>query len=177
MFLGMSLEEHFDYCQNDLIERYKVIIPENILNKVKDIRVFALGYASGEVYKLLKEYCDSNEKFVEERLRESAKVEEELFKNESISFIEESFHDCFILDVIKEKDDLIIKLDNEYGFTDKTKIVFKNYNIILDEDIKETHWLYNEVYRNDNKYEIHILSSNQIDLKELIIECEDIILK
>lgn len=177
MFLGMSLEEHFDYCQNNLIEQYKSAIPENILNKVKDIRVLALGYVSSEVYKLLKEYCDTNEKFVEEKLRESAKVEEEQFKNNPIKFIEESFHDCFVIEVIKEKTDLVINLDNEYGFTDKTKITFKNYNIILDENIKETHWLYNEVYKTKVGYEVHILTSVNDDLKELILECEEIILK
>lgn len=174
MFLGMSLEEHFDYCQNNLIEQYKSAIPENILNKVKDIRVLALGYASSEVYKLLKKYCDDNEKFVEEKLRESEKVEEEQFENEPISFIEESFHDCFIIDINKDKNDLVIELDNENEFTDKTEITFKNYNIILDEDIKETYWLYNEVYKNEVGYEVHILTSINDDLKELIIECDDI---
>jgi len=177
IFLNMPIEEHFNYLQNDLIEEYKTNIPENILNRVKDIRVLALGCVSSEVYNLLKEYSATNIRFVKEKFREYAKVEEEQFKNESIPFVAESFHDCFVLDVIKEKIDLVIKLDNEPGFTDKTKIVFKDYNIILDENIKETHWLYNEVYKNKNRYEVHILTAVNDCLKELIIECENIIIK
>lgn len=177
MFFGMSIEEHFNYLQNDLIKEYKMNILENILKKVKDIRVLALGCVSSEVYKLLKEYSATNIKLVKEKIREYAKVEEEQFKNESIEFVEESFHDCFVVDVIKEKIDLVIKLDNEPGFTDKTKIIFKNYSIILDEDIKETHWLYNEVYKNKDRYEVHILTAVNDYLKELIIECDDIIIK
>lgn len=177
MFQGMSIEETFDNNQHNIIERFKKVIPKNILNKVKDIRVLGLGYVSSEVYKLLKEYCDSNDKFVEDRFKELEKVEKEQFKNDSIDFPKISFHDCFILDVIKEKNDLIIKLDNEYGFTDKSSITFKNHNIILDENIKESNWLYNEVYKNKDGYEVHILTSVNDDLKELILECEDIIVK
>lgn len=176
MFLGKSIDEHFDNNQKEIIERYKEVIPKNILNKVKDIRVLGLGYVSSEVYKLLKEYCDSNNKFVEDKLKEIEIVEKEQFKNESIDFLKTSFHDCFILDVIKEQNDLIIKLDNEYGFTDKQVITFKNYNIILDEGIKETNWLYNELYKNNDRYEVHVLTFVNDDLKELILECEDIVI-
>ena len=92
---GMSLEESFDYSQNYMIEDLKKL-PLNILNEVKDIRVLALNYTSSKVYKMIKEYCKANEKFVEAKLRESVKAEEEQFKNKSIGFLEESFHDSFI---------------------------------------------------------------------------------
>lgn len=176
MFFGMSIEENFDYRQKQIIERLKTDIPEEILNKVKDIRVLALGYVSSEVYKLLKEYCDINEKFVEEKFREYERIESEQFKNEAIGFLEESFHDCFVIDINKEKNNLVIQLDNNHSFTNKTNIVFQNYNTILDENINKSWWLYEEVYKNNDRYEVHILTSGDMGLKELIVDCDDIIL-
>lgn len=177
MFNGLSIEAAFDLRQNNKIEYLKSELPLSILEKVKDVRVLALDYVSSEVYKLIKEYCLSNEKFVDDKFREYACIEIEQQKNETIEFMKESFHDAFILEVKEDKKDLIIKVDNEYGFTNKTNIIFKNYNIILDENIDKSWWLYNEIYKVDNIYEIHILVSNENGLKELIIKCDDINLK
>lgn len=176
-FEGRSIEENFDYNQNLMIEFLKSSIPSDILNKVKDIRVLALNYVSLEVYNLLKEYCEENENYVENVLKEYTHKESEQLKNETNEFFENSFHDSFILEVNKNKKDLIIKLDPD--FTDKNIITFKNYNIILDENIKECVWLYEEIYKIEKGYEIHILTSNyeRNELKELIITCEDIIVK
>ena len=177
MFNGLSIEEAFDFRQNHMIEYLKSELPLNILDKVKDIRVLALNYASSEVYKLIKEYCKSNEKFVDDKFREYGRIEIEQFKNDSIEFLEESFHDTFMLDVKEYKNDLIIKIDNKNGFTNKTSIIFKNYNIVLDENIEKSWWMYNEIYKLDNTYEIHILAQNETGLKEMILKCDDIILK
>lgn len=186
LFQGMTPDEYFERSNTISIERLKNSIPENILNKVKDIRVLAFGYVSSEVYELIREYCVANEKFVEEKEIEYSKVLEEQFGDTPITFMQHSFHDCDIIDVYKDKDDLIIKLDNSDGFTGVEKLIFKNYNIILDESIKGCCWKYTEVYRNDDKYEVHILAlSNTIDMtfsfeknsREMIICCKEIIVE
>lgn len=172
---GMTLVEYFDYCQNLKIKTIKEKIPKSILHKIKDIRVFSLGYVSKNVYNLLKKYCDDNNKFVEEKFDEYTKLEEETFKNDSLEFIEWSFHDAYISCVRKNKRDIEILMDNVGSFTDKKGIIFKNCNIFLDENIEGTYWLYNEIYKIKNGYEVHILTSYD-DLREFIVECEDIIL-
>ena len=176
MFGGLSLEDSFDYKQKNRIELLKSKIPNNILEKVKDIRVLALNYASKEVYEMLKEYSQSNQKYVLDIIKEYDQIEKEQFGNNSIKFIEESFHDCFIIEVNTNGNDVIMKLDNEHGFSDKETIIFKNANIILDENINESWWLYNEIYINNDKYEVHILASGNNGLKELSITCEEFIL-
>jgi len=176
-FNGKSIEEVFLVRQNHRIEDLKSKLPTNILDKVKDIRVLALDYVSLDVYKLIKEYSEYNKKFVHEKIQEYSKLEEKEFKNVSLDFLKESFHDCFIENITKDEKNLIINLDNEYGFTDKSIITFTNYSILLNENIENSWWLYNEIYKNNNKYEIHILVSRECGLKELIIECDDITLK
>ena len=129
-------------------------------------------------YYKMQDYDNANnKKFVEDKLKEYAKIEEEQLKNESIEFLENSFHDAIILQVKQENKDLILEVDPE--LTEKINIIFKNYTIILDENIEKCSWLYDEIYKVDNGYEIHILSINYEtdELKELIINCDYIILQ
>lgn len=114
----------FNRNQQNSIKMLKNKLPESILEKVKDIRVLALNYASVEVYNLIKEYCEDNDRFVNEKIREYNKLESEQFVPEELVFVDESFHDCEIVKVINEKD-LTIQLDNEHGFTDKSIINLK----------------------------------------------------
>ncbi|MBO5120349.1 MAG: hypothetical protein J6C28_01515, partial [Bacilli bacterium] len=55
-------------------------------------------------------------------------------------------------------------------------IIFKDYEIILDEGIEDGYWLYNEVYRTNSGLEIHIIASTN-ELKEMIIRCSEAIIK
>lgn len=185
-FGGMSIDEYFCLLQENLIKEVKFSLPEDILVKVKDIRVLAHNYVSSEVYDLIRKYCEDNKNFVDDKSSEYSKIKSEQFENESIDYIKESFHDCNILDIIKDDKDCVIKLDNSDAFTSKTKIIFKNYNIILDENIKNYCWKYSEIYKNKQKYEVHILTmANMFDinssfrdcLRELILQCDDIIVE
>lgn len=177
MFGGLSLEDSFDYKQKNRIELLESKIPDSILDKVKDIRVLALNYASKEIYELLEEYSRNNEKYVNDKINEYVNLEKEQFENNPIEFIKESFHDCKIFEVVFMENDLTIKIDNEQGFTEKTSITFRDTNIILNENLENSWWLYNEIYKLEDKYEIHILASGVEGFRELILECRDIILK
>lgn len=171
-----EIEESFDYKLKNNMENLKSKLPSRILNKVSDIRVLALDYASREVYDLIKEYCEDNKRYVDKKINEYSKLQEKQFKNKSLEFKEESFHDSLISEIRKENNNLTIKLKNKHGFTDKSKVIFVNYNIILDEGINKSWWLYDEIYVKEDKYEVHILTSGA-KFKELIIECDDILVK
>ena len=171
-----EIKESFDLKQRNIIEDLKSNLPSHILNKVSDIRVLALNYASREVADLIKEYCEDNQKYVDKKINEYSKLQEKQFKNKTLDFKEESFHDCLISEIKKDNKSLTIKLNNKHGFTNKSKITFVNYNIILDEDISNSCWLYREIYVKEEKYEVHILTCGE-ELRELIIECDDIFVK
>lgn len=168
---NINLETQFELnCENQ-INKYKNILPKEVLSKIKDIRILGLGYVNKEEYNFIKEYFEDTRKYVDNIIKQYAQKEEK-FEN-SLEFIKESFHDYDITNIEKSKDKLIICLDNNQN---ARKIVFKNYNMILDEDIDKSRWLYNEVYKIDDKYEIHILVSGN-ELREMIIQCEDIIME
>lgn len=67
-------------------------------------------------------------------------------------------------------------LDNNSGFTDIEKVVFKNYNIIKQNSILENSWwLYDEIYKVNDKYELQVLLQNKNrDFIEIIILAENI---
>ena len=55
------------------------------------------------------------------------------------------------------------------------KIIFENAKIIEYEDIdfKNCFWLYEEVYKNNNMYEVHLMVDSN-GLKYLTLECKEI---
>jgi len=165
-----------DYFNSSLNRIRK--LPDTILNEVSDVRLLALGYATQKNYDRIKEYCINNSKIVEKTVDDYAKYIKKEFKNKIPNFEKESFHDSQITNFIHKGNDYIFELDNEGSFTEINNIIFKNAEIIKQEfSIKDARWLYNEIYKIGDKYEIHLLlwASND-ELIDFILTCDDIIL-
>lgn len=102
------------------------------------------------------------------------------------------FHDACLLALKKNKADMELYLRKDGGWFDGTtpyiKIIFKNVSKFerekgfvlrikrnsVGEMISSCHYLYDELYRNDNGYELHILLATPKALRYLTICCEDI---
>lgn len=151
-------------------------LPHELYQQIADVRVFSLGYCSKAVKNQLKALSSDNEKMMNNILNEYDKVQQE----ENIpQIIEErfSFHDCEVTDLKVEKKDLVIHLNTEGGFTNFNKVTFREAEIIKQEgQIKESIWLYEELYRLDNGYEVHALLAGE-EMAELIIQCTDIMVE
>ena len=166
-------KQKFREAQDYNIELLKTSLPEEILAKVADIRVLALDVCTAEVKKLITKFCKNNEKEVELAFKKLAKAEQEQFGENPPEFTNESFHDCEITALEKSGKDIVIRLDNSGGFTDCKGIVFKNAEIIeQDGDLSGAWWLYDEIYKTDNGFEIHALLQND-ELMYLTIKCEN----
>ena len=168
--------EKFNNIQKLTIEDLKKKLPHNIINEIKDIRVLALNYSSKKVYDLIKDYSKENEKYVDDKFKEYIKLEKASFKEELNDFFDNSYHDCYIKKVKNSGKNISINFITG-GLTEKDTLILENGRIILDENIEECTWLYEEVYKIDNKYELHILAKKGEDLKEMIIECDNIEVK
>ena len=168
--------ENFNNIQKLTIEDLKKKLPQNIINEIKDIRVLALNYSSKKVYDLIKDYSKENEKYVDDKFKEYIKLEKATFKEELSDFFDNSYHDCYIKKVKNNGKNISINFITG-GLTEKDTLILENGRIILDENIEESTWLYEEVYKINNKYELHILAIKGEDLKEMIIECDNIEVK
>ena len=171
---GLSLSDKFDkklsVSMNGLAEK----LPDEIIKKVADLRVLALGYASEDIYNKIEELSNYNQRFVEEKLK---LYTEHIINNFSggLKFLDENFHDSYVDKVEVNGSDLVISLDSVGEGT--KKVTFKNFEIILDEGIVNSYWLYEEVYRDGNDLEIHILVSGTEGLKEMIVKCSEAVVE
>lgn len=172
-------KESFKNIQEQIIKKLENNVPDYILKKVADIRVLALGKASSIVKKELDKYCKKQKVIVEKAMKEYKRYNNNNLRKYENTFIKDfDFHDCKIKSCEKQEKDLIITLDTTNNcLVDIKQIIFKNYDIIKEEDnICQSVWLYNEVYIKDNGYEIHILLENiKGKLIDFIVGTDDVI--
>ncbi|WP_419822957.1 DUF4085 family protein [Anoxybacterium hadale] len=74
-------------------------------------------------------------------------------------------------------DQFVIRMDARGSFTECNKVTFQNADIIKQEpNITGSSWLYCELYRIENGYEVHILFWGE-GMPELILTCSDIMME
>lgn len=152
-------KQQFNELHKWNIENLKYKLPSEILNNVADIRVLALERASEYVKKLIIDYCKDKNVMIEKARKDYEEYYNKELKARKDNIVEELYlHDCLITNIIKEKDKLTIEIDSSAGFTDIKAVIFEDYEII-EEDMNFINgwWLYEEVYIENNIYEIHAL--------------------
>lgn len=153
-------------------------LPFDILARIADQRVYALGFCSREVYGLVKDLSEANEAEVVRRLEafEKAQMNEDLAPELAENF---GAHDAKVLD-LEIAGDVTLTLDPEGSFSEFSEIRFTKAEILkLEGPIVQSYWIYNELYRVNDQYEAHILfSGGEVDdLAELIVRSDDIVMK
>ncbi|WPC42853.1 DUF4085 family protein [Clostridium sp. JS66] len=158
-------------------EYIKTILPEEVLKQIADIRVCALDRASHKVIQAIILFCKNNEKSVNRTIKEYEKYYKKASKSFDRSIVENiNFHDCSIIDVRQTEQYVLILFDNKGSFTDIYGVKFENYKIIKqDALLKNSWWLYDEIYKINNKYELHgLLQNKKMDLVDFIISADNI---
>ncbi|MBU3202482.1 DUF4085 domain-containing protein [Clostridium estertheticum] len=161
-------------------EHIKKILPKEILKKIADIRVYVLDKASRQVINAVTLFCEDNEKLVSRTINEYKEYYKKALKSFDRNMVENiNFHDCTIIDIKQTEQSLSILFDNSGGFKDIDVIQFENYKIIKqDALLQNSWWLYDEIYKTNGKYELHILLQNKnMDLVEFIVSAEYIFFK
>lgn len=157
------------------IKVLKEKLPEEIIDKVADIRVLALNYASAEVKKKITSFCKQNEKNVRSALDAYQRQYRKQFKTKAPAFAEElNLHDCEVRSCRRIGNDVVMTLDNRGGFTNITRIRMKNCEVITQDSQLYGAWcLYEEIYKTDEKYEIHFLMEKN-KLIDYIVSVDDL---
>ncbi|MGF9697897.1 MULTISPECIES: DUF4085 family protein [Paenibacillus] len=157
-------------CENKIAR-----LPKEIYDQIADIRVFGLGYCTREVMRQLKKQSKINEaqmQLISKEYREAQLAEPipEHIRNQV------HFHDCTVTELVSDTD-LVIRFDTRGGFTNLNKVTFVAPEIIKQEEhIVRSYWLYHEMYRIENGYEVHMLFDGA-EMSELIIQCQDIVVE
>ena len=167
--------KNFRQTFRNKIKVLKEKLPEEIINKVADIRVLALDYASAEVKKEITSFCKQNEKNVRSALDAYQRQYRKQFKTKAPAFVEElNLHDCEVISCRRIGNDVVMTLDNSGGFTNITRIRMKNCEVITHDSPLHGAWcLYEEIYKTGEKYEIHFLMEKK-ELIDYIVTVDDL---
>ncbi|GAA3403375.1 DUF4085 family protein [Paenibacillus hodogayensis] len=150
-------------------------LPRELFSQIADMRVFALGYCTKDVLRELKKRSEENERNMKLVLDEFTKMQQAQHIPETIleTF---NFHDCKVTEWVSGQQ-VVIRLDTQGGFTAFNKVTFVAAEIIKQEDhFVGSTWIYNELYRIDNGYEVHMLFAGK-GMPELILRCHDIVIE
>ncbi|WP_413376508.1 DUF4085 family protein [Paenibacillus taichungensis] len=148
-------------------------LPQNIVEQIADIRLFTLGYCTREILLQLKKQSAENRR---EMVRVSKEYREAIVAQDIPGEIHSQvqFHDCTVTELLTG-DEVVIRFDTRGGFTKINKLTLVTPEIIKqEEEIAGSYWLYQELYRIDQGYELHVLFGGE-HMPELIVRCEDIL--
>lgn len=179
------------------LEEFQTRTPAEILSKVADIRVLALGCCSAEVYRDFEDYRAQCEKQTEKTMDEAWNLQ----RAQGLDKVwtgEHSLHDSLVQSVKREGEDLIIEFEVEdpeerladirendpelleemgeahFLFPEIKAIRFRDAEILKQEQpVENAWWLYDEIWKSDRGYEIHALLWQGNDVFELTIECRE----
>jgi len=176
VFNAQQEKKNFEQMLQNNLKRLKESLPSDILNKVADIRVLALNRTSAEVKKDITKFCKESTKAMNTAVDvywEGAKKvfgpdEPDIVKNLNM------LHDSWVISCREDKNDIVLDINSSGAFTNAGKIVFKDCTVIkLDEPINGSSWLYSEIYKKKNGYEIHVLLQKE-ELIDFIVRVSDV---
>jgi len=182
-FNPIQEKEQFKCLQKDYIKLLEYKLPTEILSRVADIRVLALERASSDVKRIIADYCKEQNMKVQKVLKDYQQYYDKELKDCKNKVIQDfNLHDSLIINIIKEKNKLIVELDSSGSFVDVKVIIFEDYEIIEEEmNFENGWWLYEEIYIVDDKYEIHSLidvpKNNKANLGYFTVRAKNIILE
>lgn len=170
VIITQQFKEAFQYNLKHLQEN----LPAYILDEVVDIRVLTLNIATKEVIQLIYAFCKENEKIVnqvrEKCFNEKDEIEDRIAYNMS-------FHDCKIIKFQQVDKRIYIEFDEKGCLPNLTKIEFINA-VILEQDqaVERCWWIYREIYKMNNGYELHVLLQNpEMESVYLTIGFQDVV--
>ncbi|MBF4692101.1 DUF4085 family protein [Fusibacter ferrireducens] len=150
-------------------------LPATIQSQIADPRMFALGYCTKEVKRQLKRLSLENDRRTRAILEEFFRVQkEENIPEDMITNI--GFHDCEVASC-QFAQDIAIQMEASSGYTDYNRVIFHEAKVIKQEEsLVGSTWLYNELYRNQEGYEVHVLflGPNGYKTHEFTLSCKDI---
>ena len=172
-------------CRQEFLENQSItiqyrqneIMQYGLLEQIADIRVFALGYCTSSILDQLKRISQQNEEEVN-RISQACTIAAKAEQIPAEICEKFGFHDCKVTDY-SVGSDITIQFDNSGGFTNYDKVTFVDAVILQQEEpIIGSMWIYHELYRTENGYEVHVLLWGDGDeIPELTLSCSDIIVE
>jgi len=173
-FEEKAAKREFRKIHQTNIKTVKESLTDNILSKIADIRVFALGYASKEV----EEEFIKRGNYVKNTMEDYDRQFKKTFDDNPPKFTEKFvLHDSDVISCRKKGKDIEIKIEGVY--TDITGFKLKNCTVLKqDGRLYGAQFLYEEIYKSGDRLELHFLlrkwSSKTQKLLDFIVTVDDV---
>lgn len=157
----------------DQKRRLLLDLPKEILNRVADIRVLALGFCTEEIYSMCNAYVKNRMQSVDDRIREYKTYAELELKD--VPFELAYFHDGVVKSLRRKSNSLVLEFDDPEQCLSHNRIAFNNA-VVMQQDgrLCGAEWLYSEIYKNTLGYEIHALLHRNGKQLDFIVQCSDV---
>lgn len=156
------------------LAQYQTRTPGDILSKVADMRILALGLCTEAVRDAMEQYRRNCQETVERTMEEYW----DAYKARGLDRVwtgDHSLHDSQVRHLRQEGEDLVLEFDREdEDWHTVSQIRFRDAGILRQEaSVENAWWLYDEIWRVDNGYEVHVLLYRDAPV-ELIVSCSDV---
>lgn len=138
-------------------------LPPEILNKVADIRVLALGMAAPDVKRDILAICRENMRREKEQMQALRAHLEYMCAKYPGSFIEKMYmHDAVFTGMHWQGENLVFDMDGSGCLRETgSRVTFMNCEILqMQQDLIGSEWLYQEVHEEGGRFIVHVLTFN-----------------
>lgn len=167
-------EKIVDFNYETTYERLTTLLPDDIRNKVSDMRILALGFADKQLIIVLQKWAQSIKDYWHEswsKYHLYLKELQEKLPLEAKAFSKYSMHDQIVLEFIRE--DTCIKIKYYENVWGKAFLQLEEVESFEAKGDNLSFWLYDEIYLlPDGKLELHVLTSEG----EFQVKCSDVIM-
>lgn len=162
------------YFQND-IHTLQTSLPEEVLSMATDIRVLALRMGTRQVKTAITRCCRENEKRAEAPFKEYRRHLKILQEKHPLPFIRHlKCHDGRIEEIAEQNGCLEILVRHPYQ-EGEVRLRFENGHILqLDEPVHGAEWMYEEFHEAEQGFELHVLSCDEENAGEMIVQFENL---
>ncbi len=170
------IKEELEFRKKDLLK----YLPESIHPYIHN-KTLRTEYPSHELREIITNWCENHdEKFrrlCKEYYESYGKIKNEL-PEAVVQFHKRSLHDAKVIsfEYIREKQECIMVLDHFDGEKKRVSLTFNGVvDVKIEENIEEAYWLYDEVYKDGDYFELKVLFS--FPLTEISIKAKDLLIK
>lgn len=164
----------FSQAKERELAQFRTRTPERILSKVADPRLLALGYSTAEVRKAFADFSEECRQHTDQTWKQYWDARRAAGLDKAFTG-EHSLHDSVILTMEREGEDLVIEFERDEVEWPEIKAVRFRGAVILtqEQDVENAWWLYDEVWRTGEGYEVHALLWRDDGVFELTVQCRD----
>lgn len=163
VFDEATSKQRFEQQQKKRTELFGKM-PQEILEKVADLRVLALGYASAEVKDMLKGYCAALKRETEKIRRETERETEAAERGLTKKIVVNDLEGCVITGIEETEEGIYLKGERGGLFVKEGEIVEGKEKEIYeyDEDLDGAYSriVSAELHRSGDRFELHLFVSN-----------------